>query len=419
MGAGALLLLISLMYASIAHAQTLSSPPVAGRIVFTPDEVRISAGCSSQRVVRLEDDLVVPIASICDDSTWSKEPARKSECTGRMMMVLAVRFVGSATPVIAQGFSIADQGFHIQLLTALEDAHGPSSQVESVSRVRWCTDLGGPEVAEPALPPGSCREPRQFAAAFDYNTPLSNKILTNGFSFYARLAGDPPDGFDLPAVLEDVRSSFGTALTIWMSALKQNDDLLTPRVRAFITSRTSTSQNGYQLLLPPQVVRLACPQAATFVVELNFGSGDTFPDTPGTLMLARARLEGRTIALNLRDVDCFKPILKFGIADKTLPLRDDRCDNLLPVLAHELGHAFGLEHVPDSAGIALMNERLSEAGSVPTRIDVAAVVAAFERSVVGAAPGALEFRASDGLLAPKGWTPRERHVSGAEAATDR
>ena len=116
------------------------------------------------------------------------------------------------------------------------------------------------------------------------------------------------------------------------------------------------------MLLPPQVVRLSCPHAATFIVEFNFGAGDTFPTTLGTLMLARARLEGRTIALNLRDVDCFKTMLRFD-SSKRLALRDDRCVNLLPVLTHELGHAFGMDHILESSGTALMNSRLSECKS--------------------------------------------------------
>jgi|JI10StandDraft_1071094.scaffolds.fasta_scaffold08576_6 hypothetical protein len=406
-----LLILLTLICVGVVRAEVLSSLPPSGRIVFTPDEVRISAGCLSPRTVRLEEAVAIPIADICDSSAWKKafSPAA-ADCKGRTMAVLGIRFLGSDALVLAESFSIADRDFHIKLLTVLEDAHGPSNQVVSVSRVTWCTDEGGSKAAEIVLPADSCREPRQFAAAFDYNAPLSNKILTNGFSFYVRVAGELPADFDLQAAQEDVRSSFGTALTIWISALKGNDDLLTPAVRAFIAGRTLKSQSGYQMLLPPQVVRLSCPQAATFFVELNFGSGDTFPTTPGTLMLARARLEGRTIALNMRDVDCFKTMLRFEGAAKTLPLRDDRCDNLLPVLTHELGHAFGLEHIPEATGVALMNAQLSGSGSVPTRIDVAALVAVLERSVVGAAPGELEFRGSDGLLAPNDWTPKVRRV---------
>jgi hypothetical protein len=134
-------------------------------------------------------------------------------------------------------------------------------------------------------------------------------------------------------------------------------------------------------------------------------------------MLARARLEGRTIALNLRDVDCFKTMLRFD-SSKRLALRDDRCVNLLPVLTHELGHAFGMDHILESSGTALMNSRLSESGTVPTRLDVATFVATLERSITGAAPGALEFRASEGLQAPKDWAPTPSRPAGRVSARE-
>ncbi|RYD80058.1 MAG: hypothetical protein EOP84_12360, partial [Verrucomicrobiaceae bacterium] len=229
-----LLILLTSIYVGLVRAEVLSGPLPSGRIVFTPDEVRISAGCLSPHTVRLEDAVAIPIADICDSSVWKKAVSPAADCQGRTMAVLGVRFLGSDALVLAESFSIADRDFHIKLLTVLEDAHGPSNQVASVSRITWCTDEGGSRAAEIVLPADSCREPRQFAAEFDYNAPLSNKILTNGFSFYVRVAGEPPADFDFQAAQDDVRGSFGTALTIWMSALKDNDDLLTPAVRAFI-----------------------------------------------------------------------------------------------------------------------------------------------------------------------------------------
>lgn len=396
---------------SSIHAQVLSGALPPGRMVFTPDEVRILVGCAVPRQERLTEDVVIPIAAICDSGAWKKAPAPATACIGPTMVVLGVRFKGSDSIVLAETLTFTERHFHMRLLTSLEDAHGPWTQVEEVSRIRWCTDEGSAKAAQVVLPQDSCREARQFAAAFDYGAPLSNRILTNGFSFFVRMAGDPRPDLDVPTAMDDLRSSFGTALTIWMSALQDNDDLLTPAVRAFVAGRVHKSPGGYSMLLPPQVVRLSCPHAATFIVEFNFGAGDTFLNTPGTLMLARARLEGRTIALNLRDVDCFKTMLRFD-SSKRLALKDDRCVNLLPVLTHELGHAFGMDHIPDATGTALMNPRLSDSGSVPTRLDIAAFVSTLERSITGAAPGDLEFRASEGLLAPTEWTSASRRAAG-------
>ena len=407
-----LALVVAVAGAASAHGQVLSGTLPLGRMVFTPNEVRVLAGCPSLRQERLPEGVVIPIAAVCDPSAWQSASVPTADCKGRTMAVLGVRFKGRDSVVLAESLTLTERYFHVRLIPSLEDAHGPVSRLEEVSRIEWCTD--GADLANAAnvvLPADTCREPRQFAVAFDYASPLSNRILTNGFSFFVRMAGAPPPGFNVPAALDDLRSSFGTALTIWMSSLQDNSDLLTPGVRSFLAGRILKSNGGYTMLLPPQVVRLSCPHAATFVVEFNFGAGDTFATIPGTLMLARARLEGRTIALNMRDVDCFKTMLHFD-SSKRLALRDDRCVNLLPVLTHELGHAFGMDHIPNASGAALMNARLSDEGSVPTRLDVASLVATLERSVAGAAPGALEFRESEALMAPVNWIPAPKRRAG-------
>jgi hypothetical protein len=289
----------------------------------------------------------------------------------------------------------------MRLFNVLEDAHGDRQEIAAIERVEWCAESAA-TLPLPELPSDSCKEPRQFAVAFDYGTPLNNKIFTNGFSFYVRVSGRPPTGFDLEKAAEEVLASFGRALTIWTAALHHNDALLTVATRAFIRARTSTSSGGYVLLTPPQVVRLVCPHTATFVVEFNFGGDETFPARTLFFTLAKARLEGRTIALNMRDVTCFRTMPEY-IAGQ-LALRDERCVNLLPILTHELGHAFGIAHIPNKNGLALMNPALSDRATVPTQSDISALVAALERSVTGARAGELEFREAAGLRAPSDWT---------------
>ena len=72
-----------------------------------------------------------------------------------------------------------------------------------------------------------------------------------------------------------------------------------------------------------------------------------------------------------------------------LSLREDNCVNLLPVLMHELGHAFGLDHITIDSGTALMNPVLSGSGTVPTEADIKALISVLDRSISGARPGEL------------------------------
>lgn len=291
--------------------------------------------------------------------------------------------------------------FHLRRFGTFEDVHGDRKALSSIERVEWCIDTPMP-AKRPELPAGSCTEPRQIAVAFDYGTPLNNKVLTNGFSFHIRLSGVPPTTFDEEKAADEVLASFGRALTIWTAALQDNDAILTPSVRAFVKGRQSKTSGGYILLTPPQVIRLRCPHMATFVVEFNFGGDEVFPASSLFLTLAKARVEGRTIALNMRDVTCFKTFTV--LRDKQLAMREDNCVNLLPVLMHELGHAFGIDHIPVSSGVGLMNPVLSAQATVPTQIDVRALVTALDRSINGARPGELEYRQAEGLQAPLDWT---------------
>jgi hypothetical protein len=137
-------------------------------------------------------------------------------------------------------------------------------------------------------------------------------------------------------------------------------------------------------------------------VELGFDDEDLFPKFP--LALARAKIEGRAIALNMRTFKCFRSELNFD-ANKGLRFElDDGCINLVPIMTHELGHAFGLNHFDDASTHALMDSQFSrDAPLAPTERDTLALAAILEQSVAGAAPGILKFASSSGGKPPADW----------------
>ena len=380
--------------------QSVSAVVPPGLINILPDVAQLVEGCPTTERVSINPGAVIDTVNICEPKKWRNSLISVASCSGRSFPILGIRFQGRPDLVLAESIIFSKQHFHLRLFGALEDAHVDQHDVVTIERVEWCT-TDAPSPSNPELPSDACREPRQFAVAFDYETPLNNKILTNGFSFYVRVSGNPTEGFDFERAGEDIRESFGRALTIWTAALQDNNALLTPAIRAFVRSRTSTSSGGYILLTPPQVIRLQCPHAATFIVELNFGGDETFPSQSLFLTLAKSRLAGRTISLNMRDVACFRTMLE--MTGGQVALKDDNCINLLPIFTHELGHAFGIEHIPSTNGLALMNPVLSDHATMPTRLDVDAFVSALERSLNGASPGELEFREAAGLQAPANW----------------
>jgi Matrixin len=329
-----------------------AAAPISGPISFFPEIASLGGECAVQAKVPIAANTIVDIQDVCVPSNWRAKPASPTTCTSRLVAALAVRFQGRDETLLVEHLVLDRQYFHLRRFGVFQDVHGDKRAISSVERVEWCTNAPAP-TSRPGLPADSCSEPRQIAVAFDYGTPLNNKILTNGFSFHIRLSGTPPASFDEERAAADVLASFGRSLTLWTAALQDNDALLTPSVRAFVQARQSKSTGGFVLLTPPQVIRLRCPHTATFVVELNFGGDGVFPANSLFLTLAKARVEGRTHALNMRDVTCFNTFDAMILGQ--LSLRQDNCVNLLPVLMHELGHAFGLDHIPVGNGSALMN----------------------------------------------------------------
>src|SRR4051812_9847757 len=106
--------------------------------------------------------------------------------------------------------------------------------------------------------------------------------------------------------------------------------------------------------------------------SLSFGNRSLFPRPP--LVLAKAQTEGRTIALNVFDIRCFRADFRFGENQRLAFELPDRCLNLVPIMTHEIGHAFGISHIDDPASHAIMDSRSPRKELPPTNRNVLKLV---------------------------------------------
>jgi hypothetical protein len=321
-------------------------------------------------------------------------------CADNSINVFLIKFRRTTQPAAVENITLTRAGLlHLDAFEPWEQAHGPIGEVQSISRQSICRNQS---LKIEAFPSAFCHEPRQIAVAFDYEHPFDNRILTNGFSFSTTVIGRAPYGFNTAQFIRDVRDGFQFGISAWTSGLVDHGELLSPAAKQFIAARTSSS-NNFKLFLPPQIIALKCPQNATFVVALVFKDASLFPRYP--LALARAKIEGRTIALNMHGIPCFHTELKFDANRQPVFETSNGCVNLIPVLTHELGHAFGLKHSDSLEGHSVMDSYFSRDALAPTALDIQRFVAVLNESIEGAAPGKLQFVSSSGVRPPIDWVP--------------
>jgi hypothetical protein len=303
-----------------------------------------------------------------------------------------------ATPVAALNMVLEkNQRIHMSTYNPKEYVHGDASAVESIFPMYVCN---ASIEAENKYPESFCHEPVQYAVDFDYDSQLNNKILTNGFSFVIKSFGSAPQDFDKNGFGVEIKNAFQSALLLWTSGLAEKSSHLPQSVQKFIKSKQS-SGGGYTVLVPPQVVQLQCKDNATFVIQLHFSEDDFFPHFPA--VLARAEIEGRTIGLNMYRFPCFRSELKFNKNKNLSFLLSDGCINLVPIITHELGHAFGLQHLNQPGFASLMDSKFDKLALIPTERDIAYLSEILEKSIIGAIPGQLSFVSSAGVEPPNGW----------------
>lgn len=264
-------------------------------------------------------------------------------------------------------------------------AHGPLIEISGLSHRQVCGD----EVMSEVPITSFCAEPVQFAANFSYDAPLNNLVLTRGFSFHTEFLPneDSYDDNTRERIISTIRTGFGTALTNWFSGLLRRRATYDPQLQAFVASLVSKSSSGLMMLLPPQVIALRCPQAATFIVRV-YGKAEGPFAADRDRKVAYAEKPGRTLVLNFADYPCWtQGYFKF-VFDAA-----KRCVNIDPILTHELGHAFGLNHVKEDDSIMTPYIRVTQ----PSDNDVDRLARQFLADVQGDSPGVISFTTDNGV----------------------
>jgi hypothetical protein len=98
---------------------------------------------------------------------------------------------------------------------------------------------------------------------------------------------------------------------------------------------------------------------------------------------------------------CWKADFRHAVFLDPDPVTSTSCYNLVPILAHELGHAFGLAgHRDDLAKPLIMDSIIRDQVAVPTVSDADDLIAILSQPIQGAPPGRIDADGPGVEIAP-------------------
>lgn len=383
----AILILIA-CWSSPARADTLVLPDrlVFGKLIAVASTtVTFAPECGAAQTFAKSE-----IRQIVRDASCKPKPVRPYSAGGEVceqtpLSLYEVTLRSPKQTLLAADFQVANGRMHLQSADGLVNFHGPETRLVSAARGLFCRSA----IPDAPLIRGFCREDVQWAVNFGYDSIFNNHILTRGLSFY--LEDDsgraiPPDD---PRSIA-VRDGFGNAITKWMGALQDLGDRLPAGARQAVSSMIGHTSGGYAVLTPPQVVRVGCPDTASFVVRWITKSAKSMT-VAGRVKAARAQVEGRTLWINAVTIPCWKATLTPELIIPGEGSNAQSCSNLTPILIHEIGHALGLTgHLDIGDRPSIMDSVIWPGLTSPTEADAFALAAVLSQPIRGAVAGRLD-----------------------------
>ncbi|WP_158569014.1 matrixin family metalloprotease [Chitinophaga silvisoli] len=205
---------------------------------------------------------------------------------------------------------------------------------------------------------------------------LANQIFSKGFTVFVVIEGKPKHIAQLrDSVNALIANSFRVALTNWGVSMLINYKRMPKSVQEYLDNYT-LKEAGHSTYNAPPVFLVECPENANMVVHVYTDGGKKFPD--GNAVLAKAQVQGRTLFINMRDH-------RMIYNQRAFDLTFENYYNLVPILAHEIGHCFGLNHSRSSNSI--MSTKISLLSKFPTAADGDSLAKVLLTRIVGTPAG--------------------------------